>query len=204
MSETFSLLQQLTQKPSAIAWFKGLFECAHVEITDTGETFTVVHRGDNVEIREGLGEEKPNLVIPLNSENIRNLVGFFDDDEIGDYEQYRIVKFMIKPCLQAALEMPVLQNAAFRKIMRLDTHWHQTLLAPDGVEDEPLTVTCENNRWKITDGHHGTPQRRLRFTPQQAIEYQRRVFEADSKNSLPLWLQLGGWYVKFRDEITIG
>src|SRR5688500_14279538 len=95
----FEALQQLAQKPAAVKWFKGLFDCAHVEITDTGEQVTVVQHGDSVEIREDFGSEKPNLVIPLQSENIRNLVGFFEDDEIGPYEQYRIVKFMTRPCL---------------------------------------------------------------------------------------------------------
>jgi hypothetical protein len=203
MSDNFQQLQQLTEQPAAVKWFDGLFERAHVEITDTGEQFTVLHRGDSVEVQQGLDGEKPNLIIPLQSENVRNLVGFFQDEEIGDYEQYRIVKFMVKPCLQAALEMPILQNPAFRKVMRLDTQWQQALIAPDGSEDEQLTVTCENNEWKITPGFHGTPQRQLRFTPEQALEYQRRIFEANSKNSLPVWLQVGGWYVKFRDSVTV-
>ena len=203
MSETLQQLQQLAQKPSAVEWFKGLFDRAHVEISDSNEKFTVVHRGDSVDIHEGLDGDAPNLIIPLASENIRNLNRFFDDDGIDAHEQYRIVKFMIKPCLQASLEMPVLQHQMVRAILRIDEHWHQSLIAPDGSEDEPLTVRCENNKWTITPGHEGTPQRRLRFTPEQAIEYQRQVFAANSQNSIPVWLELARWYSDFREQITV-
>jgi hypothetical protein len=59
MSDNFQQLQQLTQQPAAVKWFHGLFERAHVEITDTGEQFTVLHRGDSVEVQEGLMERSP-------------------------------------------------------------------------------------------------------------------------------------------------
>ena len=40
-------------------------------MTDTGERFTVVHRGDRVEVQEGLHGE-PNFVVPLESQNLSN------------------------------------------------------------------------------------------------------------------------------------
>ena len=57
MSEVRDQLQALTQKASAAAWFRGLFQCVHVRVTDTGEAFTILLRGDRGEVRElALGE----------------------------------------------------------------------------------------------------------------------------------------------------
>jgi hypothetical protein len=203
MSDNLQQLQALTQKRSAVEWFKGLFSRVHVEVTDQKERFTMVHRGDRVEVEEGFQGDNPSFVIPLESQNIRNLVGFFDDDGIDNQEQYRIVKFMLKPCLKAALEMPVLQNNAFRKIVRVDTHWQEALLDPQGQEDEQLTVMCVNDQWLVVPGYHGKPQRRLVMKPEQVLDFQRRVFNADEKNNLTTWLEVGRWYVQWRDQVSV-
>src|SRR5687767_4534815 len=129
-SENLQALQALARRPAAVEWFRGLFTRGHVEMTDTGEQFTIVHHGDRVEVELGFHGENPNFVMPLESQNIRNLTGFFSDDHIDTYEQYRIVKFMLQPCLKAALAMPILQNAAFRRIVRVDSHWQEALLDP--------------------------------------------------------------------------
>ena len=203
MSDNLQQLQALTQTRSAVEWFKGLFSRVHVEVTDQKERFTVVHKGDRVEVEEGFQGTDPSFVIPLESQNIRNLVGFFDGDKLDDQEQYRIVKFMLKPCLKAALEMPVLQNSAFRMIVRVDTHWQEALLDPQGREDEQLTVMCVNDQWLVVPGYHGKPQRRLVMKPEQVLDFQRRVFNAAEKNNLPTWLEVGRWYVGWRDQVSV-
>jgi hypothetical protein len=203
MSENLQLLQSLTQKPSAVKWFQGLFTRAHLEVTDQNEQFTVLHTGDRVEVETGLHGDDPHLVIPLESQNIRNLHGFFENDQISDYEQYRIVKFMLKPCLRAALAMPILQNSAFRKIVRVDLHWQEALLDPQGQEDEQVTVVCVNDQWLVIPGYYGRPQRRLVMKPEEVLDFQRRVFNADEKNNLPTWLDLGRWYVRWRDQVSV-
>ena len=202
MSESLQCLQQLTQKPAAVAWFRGLFRQIHVELTDTGEKFTILHHGDRVEVQPGFLGQEPNFVAPLESLNLRNLLSFFEDDTITPQEEYRIVKFMLKPCLRAALAMPILRNDALRRILKLDTHWQEALLDPDGNEDEQLTVIFVNNQWLVIPGYHGEPQRRLRLTPGQVLDYQRRLFETDEKGSLTAWLDLAKWYVKWRDGVT--
>jgi hypothetical protein len=49
----------------------------------------------------------------------------------------------------------ILQNSAFRKIVKVDTHWQEAILDPDGNEDEQLTVMCANDQWVIIPGYHG-------------------------------------------------
>ena len=94
MSDNLQLLQALAEKKSAVEWFRGLFKRAHLEITDTGEKFTILHHGDHAEVLSGFQNEKPNFVIPLQSENIRRLTSAFSDTTIDAQVEYRIVKFM--------------------------------------------------------------------------------------------------------------
>jgi hypothetical protein len=202
MNTNLELLAELTRKPAAVQWFRGLFRRVHLHVTDTGEQFTVVHHGDRVEVTPGLGSDSPNFIAPVTTENIRNLAGFFDDDGITPYEEYRIVKFMLQPCLKAALAMPILRNDALRRILNLDTHWQECLLDPEGNEDEQLTVIFVNNQWLVIPGYYGNPQRRLRLTPLQVLDYQRRLFETDEKGGLGAWLDLAKWYVKWREGVA--
>ena len=203
MSENLEQLQALAQQPSAVAWFRGLFRRAHMEVTDTGERFTFVQQGDGIQVESGFQGNDPNFVMPLHSENIRNLTAFFADNRIGEYEQYRIVKFMLVPCLTASLAMPILQNGAFRKIVKVDTHWQEAILDPDGNEDEQLTVMYANDQWVILPGYHGKPQRRLVMKPEQVLEFQRRVLEADDKNNIATWLETGRWYLQWRESVSV-
>lgn len=203
MSDNLQLLQAVAAKPSAVAWFKGLFKHAHIEITDTGERFTILHHGSRAEVLTGFQGDKPNFVVPLQSENIRRLSAAFADDVIDAQEQYRIVKFMLRPCLEASLRMPILRNATVQKIVKVETHWQEALLDPQGNEDEQVTIVFANKQWLVIPGYHGQPQRRLRLTPEQLLDFQRRVFEADEANKLTAWAKLARWYVKWREEITV-
>jgi hypothetical protein len=203
MSENLQLLKGVAAKPSAVAWFKGLFTRAHVAITDTGEKFTILHHGDRAEVIEGFQTPKPNFVVPLQSENIRRLSAAFADDVIDAQEQYRIVKFMLRPCLEASLDMPILRNKTLLNIVKVDTHWQEALLDPQGNEDEQLTIIYTNKQWLVIPGYHGKPQRRLRLTAEQLLDFQRRVFQADEANKVTTWAKLARWYVKWREEITV-
>jgi len=203
MSANEQQLQDLAKKKSAIEWFKGLFTQVHLEITDTGEKFTLLHHGDRVEIVSGFHARKPNFVIPLESISISGLTRAFSDDKIDAEEEYKIVRFMLKPCLQAALEMPILNNSALQQIVKIDTHWQEALLDPQGKEDVQLTVVYVNKQWLVLSGYHGKAQRRLLLTPEQLLDFQRRVLEADAAGDIAQWIKLAKWYVKYRKEVTV-
>ena len=203
MSANQQQLEDLAKKKSAVEWFQGLFTEVHLEITDTGEKFTILHHGDHVEIVPGFQAKKPNFVIPLESESIGGLTRAFSDDKIDAEEQYKIVRFMIKPCLQAALDMPILNNRALQQIVKIDTHWQEALLDPQGKEDVKLTAVYVNKQWLVIPGYHGKAQRRLLLTPEQLLDFQRRVLEADASGDISQWMKLAKWYVKYRKEVTV-
>jgi hypothetical protein len=110
---------------------------------------------------------------------------------------------MLKPCLGPLLTMPILSNKAIVQILKVDTHWQEALLDPQGNEDEQLTVIYINKQWLVIPGYYGKPQRRMVFKPAQVLEFLRRVFEADEAGSLPGWVSVARWYVKWREEITV-
>jgi hypothetical protein len=203
MGSNMQQLQQLAQKRSAVEWFAGLFKQVHMEITDTGEKFTILHHGDRAEVLSGFRAAKPNFVIPLESENISRLTAAFSDNKISAQEEYRIVKFMLKPCLKAALEMPILSNKTLLGIVKVDRHWQEALLDPQGNEDEQVTVIYVNKQWLVIPGYYGKPERRLLLTPQQLLEFQRRVLESDESGKVANWVKTARWYVKWRQQISV-
>jgi hypothetical protein len=203
MSSNQEQLEQLKENKSVVEWFRGLFSQAHLEITDTGEKFTIMHHGDRVEIFPGFQAKKPNFVIPLESENINRLTTAFSKTSIGDQEEYRIVKFMLKPCLRAALEMPILNNPALLKIVKVDTHWQEALLDPQGNMDEQVTIVHVNKQWLVIPGFYGVPKRRLVLTSSQLLDFQRRVLAADASGKISEWTKLARWYVTWREEISV-
>lgn len=203
MSQNLQYLQELVGKTAVVDWFRGLFKQVHLEITDTGEKFTIIHSGDHAEVLTGFQGEKPNFVVPLQSGNIHRLSAAFTDHEPTEFERYRIVKFMIKPCLGPLLTMPILANKSVVQVLKIETHWQEALLDPDGNEDEQLTVIYVNDQWVIVPGYHGKPQRRMVFKPEQVLEFMRRVFEADASGNIANWVSLAKWYVKWREEITV-
>ena len=203
MDENFEHLQALAQKKSAVDWFRGLFKQAHLEITDTGEKYTILHHGDRAEILKGFQTEKPNFVIPLESENIHRLAAAFSANAVDAQIEYRIVKFMLKPCLRALLDMGLMGNKTLMDVVKVDKHWYEALLDPQGNEDEQLTVIYVNQQWLIIPGYHGKPQRRWRLMPAELLDFQRRVFAAEEAGKLAVWLDLARWYVSWRKKAAV-
>ncbi len=203
ISPNLTLLQDLVQEPSARAFFSGLFSRVHLELTDTSERFTIRQDGDELSVVEGFESSDANFVVPLASEHLARLGAIFSDRQVTGDETYLIVRFMLRPCLQAALEMPILQHDRLLSIVRVDTIWHQALVNSEGNEDVQLTVEKTDGRWAVTEGYHGSPRRKLRLTAEQMLDFQRRLFKADSENSLSAWLALARWYVTWRDKLTV-
>jgi hypothetical protein len=143
------------------------------------------------------------VVVPLSSEHLAKLRAIFSDRQVTADETYVIVRFMLRPCLEAALKMPILQHDRLLSIVRVDNIWQQTLVDPQGNEDVRLTIQKNDGRWTVTEGHHGNPRRRLRLNAEQMLDFQRRLFKADSENSMSAWLGLARWYVTWRDQLTV-
>ena len=222
MSENLQLLQQLAQKPSVKAWFRQTFQQVHLKIIDTGEEFTIIDRGSGMEVLSGArapqrktkgllarlgfdpsGWYAQQFTIPLQSENIRNLVTVFADDVVDVQEEYRIVLFLVEPLLKAVLSMPVMQNTMLLRFLQIDPFWQQALLHPQVNETQQFTAIFEHKQWLMLPGDYGKPKHRYLVKPEQIMAFQRRVHQAEQQESLPGWLAALKWFWSWRDSITV-
>lgn len=218
MSENLEILQELTRNPRACAWFTQVLSYLRVRVSDTGEEFTVVATGDEVEVTPGflppqrrkllLGLFDPGewyakqFVVTVESQNVRNFAGFFKDGDLGPEELFRIMSFLAPVLLKATLEMSAMRNRALIGLLGLDTMWHQCLLDPAGNETQPATVQLIGNRWEVLPGYHGTPQRKKVLTPEKLLEFQRRVHEAEVTDTVQGWFALREWYKQWLASVS--
>src|SRR5688500_14197066 len=128
MSENLEILQSLTRNPAARAWFEQVLTYLRVRVTDTGEEFTVIDTGDEIEVTPGFvppqrrkllyglfdpGEwYAKQFIVSVTSQNVRNYASFFEDDEVSPEELFRIMSFLTPVLLKATLEMPAMRNPA--------------------------------------------------------------------------------------------
>jgi hypothetical protein len=218
MSANLQALQALAAQPAASNWFRKMLNEIRLSVTDTGEKFTVVAHPEHVEVFEGY--QKPQrrrllfglfdpgdwyaqqFIIPLKSENIKNLTGIFADNVVTDEELYRIMSFITPHLLRAALGMSVMKNRFLLWLFNMDTSWHQCMLDPQGKETQQSTVEFRNGEWRITDGYQGNVQRKKILTAKKLLEFQQRVHQAEQENTLSGWLALNSWYKQWLYSIT--
>jgi hypothetical protein len=222
MSEALELLQQLAQKPSVRAWFMEAFFQVHIKLTDTGEELTILNQGTSVEVLSGFHVPKRKhkglaarlgfdpggwyarqFIVPLETQNIRNLVVVFSDDVVDIEEQYRIVSFMNQAMLRAELAMPVFRNPLLLRLLRVDPFWQQALLNPQGQETQQITVRLVDNQWVISPGYQGQPKHRYLLKPENIMAFQRRAHQAEQEDTLSGWLAALRWFWSWRESITV-
>jgi hypothetical protein len=218
MSENLAILQSLAENPHARAWFQQVLTYLRVRVSDSDEEFTVISKGDRVEIATGfVPPERRKLlygffdpgewyatqfIVTVKSENVRNFASFFEDNEVGKEELFRIMSFLMPVLLKATLEMPAMRNKALITMLGLDTIWHQCLLDPQGNETQPATVQLVGDQWEVTPGYYGTPQRKKVLTPEKLLDFQRRVHEAEDTDTLQGWFALLEWYRKWLASVS--
>jgi hypothetical protein len=216
--ENLTILQNLANKPAAREWFSQVLSYLRVRVSDTGEEFTVITKGDEVEITPGFvppqrrkllyglfdpGEwYAKQFIVTVSSQNVRNFSSFFDDDIVSEEELFRIMSFLMPVLLKATLEMSAMRNRLLVNTLRLDTMWHQCLLDPQGNETQQATVQMVGNTWEVLPGYHGTPQRKKVLTPEKLLEFQRRVHKAEEEDTLNGWFALLDWYRQWLASVS--
>ena len=221
MGDAVQLLQELANTPAAAAWFTQAFSKVYLKVTDTGEQFTLVARGDRVEVVTGwqaapraarswlqwVGFDPgrwyaEQYIVPLETQNIRNWVAAFAGDMLSPEAPHRIVSAMLGSLLEALYAMPVMRNGFLLKLFGIETFWQEALLDPAGNETLPITVLFSHGQWLIIPGYHGQPRRRYLIEPRHIIEEQRQIHKAERVNSLAGWLSLLRWYNQYRSGVA--
>ena len=168
--------EKILQTPELLNYFNGVFENLGIKIKETGESFTIHHQGDSFYFEKGIIEEKVDFIVPLELQNIENMVRHAKDGQISADESWRILNVLFTPMTRVTLEAPVLAVNWRRKLAGVEDLTHVYLLNPSGEEASIHTLVYVKGQWLVLKGLHGDARRVYRMTPEQSLEYQRNVF----------------------------
>ena len=97
----------LLDKPELANYFSDVFNNLGIEVEETGEKFTVHHKGDHFTLTHGIDENKVNYVARIKLQNVKNMVQHGTDANISTEESFKILSVLFK--LQVS--EPALKNA---------------------------------------------------------------------------------------------
>ena len=195
--------EKILQTPELLNYFNGVFDHLGIEIKETGESFTIHHQGDIFTFEKGIVKEKVDFIVPLELQNIENMIKHAKDGEISDNESWRILNVLFTPMTRVTLETPVLAVNWRRKLAGVEDLTHVYLLNPSGEEASVHTLVYVKGQWLVLKGVHGEARRIYKMTPEQSIEYQRKIFSAMKKNSLWNWWKFSRWYKNWRKTCSV-
>ena len=75
--------ENILQTPELVEYFQGIFNHLGITIKETGESFTIHHTGDSFAFEEGIIKENIDFVVPLELQNIENMVKHAQDGKIS-------------------------------------------------------------------------------------------------------------------------
>ena len=195
--------KNILQTPELLSYFNGVFDHLGVDIEETGEKFTIHHTGEKFIFEAGIVEDAVDFIVPLQLENINNMMQHAEDGEIDSSESWRILDVLFTPLTKVTLQNPVLSVNWRRKLAGVEDLTHVYLLNPEGKEASKHTLIYIKGQWLVLKGIHGNPKRTYRMTPEDSLEYQRTVFKALKKDSLWSWMKFATWYKKWRKKNSI-
>ena len=195
--------EKILQTPQLLNYFNGVFDHLGIEIKETGESFTIHHQGDRFTFEKGIVKEKVDFIVPLELQNIENMIKHAKDGEISDNESWRILNVLFTPMTRVTLETPVLAVNWRRKLAGVEDLTHVYLLNPSGEKASVHTLVYVKGQWLVLKGVHGNARRIYKMTPEQSIEYQRKIFSAMKKNSLWNWWKFSIWYKNWRKTCSV-
>ena len=201
--QSINALKSILQTKEVVQYFDGIFKYLGVTIEETGESFTIHHDGNTMEFNSGINEDKVEFIVPIKEQNIENMVSHAKDGRISDQESWRILSVLFTPLTKVTLKSPVLSVNWRRKIAGIEDLTHVYLLNPSGKEANKHSLVYVKGQWLVLNGIHGEPKRTYRMSPDQALEYQKKIFSAMEKDSFIGWFKFSSWYKKWRKTCSI-
>lgn len=191
-----SLVSRVVANPAVVAHFHRMFKTVILEIVDFDSlTFTVkiipAEGGPDGAAHPAtagysLGSDvssKPDMVLPLHSRNLENLLAIFADGQVSEEESYRIHRAVFGSNLKSLFQVDALYDPKVSRHLDLPNFIHMTLKNEKGYEfmgsRKEATVTLFNvdGQWLVAQGAQGDPDVKWAVTPAQLAEFQKLVFE---------------------------
>lgn len=195
-------LKTIIQTPEITAFFEGTFEKLGIQVKESDEKITLIHRGDHIEVVDGLDESAVDFILDLDLHGIDNIMAYTEDGKIDDDEATRIARVFFTPFTKVTMQNPVLTENRKRKAAGIEDLIHVYLLFEDGSVAAAHTLIYASDQWLVIDGVHGTAKRTFRLTHEPALEYQRKVFEAIQTDTKSGWINFLKWYKDWRPKYS--
>lgn len=199
--DTKVMWDKLLDKEGLVEYFSGIFNQLGIKIEETGEKFTVVNHDDHFDLIDGVDKSKVDYYVTLSMQNMKNMQAHGDDDKIDEAESYQIMSVLFTPLTRASLSAPLLNRPFMRWISGIEDHIHVHLIS-NTQDTTTHTLLFMNKEWMVVPGKHGDAKRTFYLSPKEAINYQRKVFEALQKDTMKSWRKFRKWYLKWRKGVS--
>ena len=113
-----------------LLWF--LFEHLGIKIKEAGESFTIHHQVNTLTFEKGIHKNRVDFIVPLELQNIENMVIYAKDDTNIADESWLILSALFTLMTKVTLETPVLAINWKRRLAGLEDLTHVYLLSPLG------------------------------------------------------------------------
>ena len=202
-STSLNTWKNIFQSPELDNFFDGVFYCLGIMIAEDGESITVYHRGDSFEFINGINNEDVDFIVPLKKQNIINMVKHAKDGIIDSEESWRILDVLFTPLTKVTLDNPILSVNWRRKLAGVEDLTHVYLINPKGQEASKHTLIYVKGQWLVLKGLYGDPRRTYRMSPEQSLEYQKKIFKAMQKDNFWGWWKFSSFYKKWRKTCSV-
>lgn len=205
---TLERLKTLSVPPAIAETVKGMFSQLGVQVIDTGEAFTCVHRGNSVEFVSGVNERTVDFTVQVYQFQLQRLAEYIGKGTIDDVEQFRIACALFATAAGSRHIMgnPLMSNGVLRRMIRGKNLMHVTLVSPDPAQepDAAYTIIFINGEHVVVPGLHGTPLRVLRVPLADAMTLQKNLFAGMKAGPAPSkWVKIAKWYVDWRKRVEV-
>tara|TARA_B100000686_G_scaffold340591_1_gene416526 strand:+ start:464 stop:1135 length:672 start_codon:yes stop_codon:yes gene_type:complete len=194
--------ENIIQTSEVIEYFDGVFEVLGISIEETGEQFTVYHKGNSISLQKGI-DPNSNFIVPLKAYNIENMIAHSKDGTISPEESWRILSVLFTPMTKVTLQTPTLSVNWMRKFAGVEDLTHVYLISPNGKEANKHSLIYVKGQWLVLEGLYGKPRRTYKMNESDSLLYQRKIFAAMKKDSFMGWIKFGLWYKKWRKTVSI-
>jgi hypothetical protein len=206
MTPSIQKWSTIVQTPELVGYFDGVFGKAGISVepesqTDAKEEFTVVNGGESFSFHPGIDSDVE-FVVPLNQQNVENMLQFAGDGKFDARESWRIVQVLFTPITRAALSSPKVSSNWLRALTGVEPVIHVNLVDPDGGVAVCHTLAFAGDQWLVIDGLHGNAKRTFWLSPEQALTFQRKLYSAMKDDNMNSWWQFANWYREWRTTVS--
>jgi len=201
-------LKHMDQPDNVVEFFRDLFERLGVEIVDSDEKFTCIHRGDRVDFEAGINQENVDFCISLYSYQIDRFIADVNAGYSEPISRFRLVREFFRipnRSGKSLINNPILTNPAFRKLIHSKNLLHVYLLSPDKNEEADTTYTLffVNGSWNLAHGLVGEPERIFHLSAEDTLELNRHIFKATRDMKVSALPELAKWYIGWRERVEV-